>query len=149
MHRYIFSYGDGDYNIKIECNTRVRDANIYETVNFFGDPIQAMDKSSIFANKLVAVIDREKPTSRDLRDVYFFFVHHFPINKAVIQERMNMNLKSFFETLKVYISKTFVGSKIVDANLGVVLDDTQKIRAKKMLLSEIINYIDLQLFELR
>lgn len=147
MHRYIFSYGDGDHNIKIECNTRIREANQYETVNFFGSPLQAMDKSSIFANKLVAVMDRKNPTSRDLRDVHFFFVNHFPINEWVIHERTGMNLQVFFQELKKYISKNFKSSEIVDANLWVVLDQEQKQRAKKNLLEKIGSFIDLQIFE--
>ncbi len=149
MHRYIFSYGNGEHNIKIECNTRIRKANTYETSIFFGDPIQVMDRSSMFANKLVAVIDRDKPTSRDLRDIHFFFTHHFPINKEVIEERMTMDMQTFFTALKHYILQTFISAKVVDANLWVVLNDTQKSRAKKSLIPEIINYIDLQLFELR
>lgn len=148
MHRYIYSYGAWEHNIKVECNTRVRKANKYETINFFGSPIQAMDTSSMFANKLVALIDRDKPTSRDLRDIHFFFSQKFPINDAIIHERMDMDSVRFFEKLKTYISENYKSKHVVDANLGIVLSSKQKAWAKKSLITEVINRLDFLIFEL-
>jgi hypothetical protein len=70
---FLVSYGDQDMNIKIEINTRIWKANTYEIINFFGASILAMEKSTIFANKLVAVTDRAQIANRDIYDVYFFF----------------------------------------------------------------------------
>lgn len=149
MHRYILSYGEADHNIKIELNARIRKANTYETVNFFGTAIQAMEKSTIFANKLVAIIDRSNPTSRDLRDVHFFFRNHFPINEEVISERTGLEPKQFFLKLKSYIQTHFPNKYLIDANLGMVLNDSQKSWVRKSLLAEIVSYIDLMVFELQ
>jgi predicted nucleotidyltransferase component of viral defense system len=43
------------------------------------------DKSTIFANKLVALTERN--TNRDIYDVFFFIQQNFDINEDVILER--------------------------------------------------------------
>lgn len=43
------------------------------------------DRASIFANKLVALTERN--ANRDIYDVYFFFKNYFPINRELIVER--------------------------------------------------------------
>jgi predicted nucleotidyltransferase component of viral defense system len=42
-------------------------------------------KATIFANKLVALLERM--ANRDIYDVYFFFQRLWDINEAVIEER--------------------------------------------------------------
>jgi predicted nucleotidyltransferase component of viral defense system len=79
-------------NIKIEINTRIWIENQYEIVNFFGLDILAQDRSTIFANKLVALTDRNVVVNRDIYDIYFFFRNIFPINEALILERTGKNM---------------------------------------------------------
>jgi domain of unknown function (DUF1814) len=47
--------------------------------------IKVQNKETIFANKLVALLERF--TNRDIYDVYFFFKNFFDINEKVIFER--------------------------------------------------------------
>ncbi|NCO31503.1 nucleotidyl transferase AbiEii/AbiGii toxin family protein [bacterium] len=47
--------------------------------------MRVQDKSTIFANKLVALIERH--TNRDIYDVYFMFTNIFSINEKIIIER--------------------------------------------------------------
>lgn len=143
MHRYILSYGESDHNIKVEFNAKVWKANTYEIINFFGTPIQAMDKSTIFANKLIALINRREIVARDMRDIYFFFSHHFPINEKVIEERTQQSIKEFRPYAIAYIQKHFTSKNIVDANLGIVLDPKQKAWARKNLIPKILSYMSM------
>ena len=104
MIRYIYSFDDQANNIKIELNNRIRKNNKYELVEFFGQSIKAMDKPSIFANKLVAIMDRDNFASRDLRDIYFFFEHHFAINSELISERTGKTIKEYIYELRDFVS---------------------------------------------
>lgn len=74
-------------------------------VNFFGTSILAMEKSTIFANKLVAVTDRTQLANRDIYDIYFFFKNSFPINEAVILERTGKNLHEYLVFLLEFLEK--------------------------------------------
>ena len=84
-NKLILSYGNDDVNIKIDINRKIWKHNIYEVVDFYGMPIKVQNKATIFANKLVALIERS--TNRDIYDVYFFFKHLFDINEDVVIER--------------------------------------------------------------
>lgn len=90
-------------NIKFEANARIWKANRYETISFFGTPILAMEKSTIFANKLVALTDRENFASRDAYDVHFFFRNLFDVNEGVVIERTGKTLKEYYAFLLDYL----------------------------------------------
>ena len=147
MIRYIYSFDDQANNIKIELNNRIRKNNKYELVEFFGQSIKAMDKPSIFANKLVAIMDRDNFASRDLRDIYFFFEHHFAINSDLISERTGKTTKEYIYELHDFVSWLST-NHIIDANLGIVLNHKQKDRAKTKLKNWVLGYLNILLFEL-
>jgi predicted nucleotidyltransferase component of viral defense system len=111
---FLLSYGESDMNIKIEINTRIWKANTYELVNFFGMEILAQDRSTIFANKLVAITDRSLLANRDLYDVYFFFKNLFPLNEAVILERTGKNAKEYLAYLLDFLEKKSGGKNILE-----------------------------------
>ena len=147
--RYKLSYGEKDLNVKVELNTRIRKNNKYEIINFRGISIRAMEKSTIFANKLFAFINRQEMVMRDLRDIHFFFQKGFPINEEVILERLKIKdikgiktFKDFIKYLRNILSKDIKPTHIVDANLGIVLSDTQKQRARTQLIPRTIAYLD-------
>ena len=74
----ILSYGEKDINIKVDISRKVWKQNEYEIVNFYGTDIRVQTRPTIFANKLMALLERS--TNRDIYDVWFFFVHLFDIN---------------------------------------------------------------------
>jgi len=84
-NKIILSYWEYDINIKIDVNRTIWENNIYEFVNFYWTTIKVQNKSTIFANKLVALIERH--TNRDIYDVFFFFQNMFDINDKIIFER--------------------------------------------------------------
>ena len=141
MYRMVLSYDVQGMNIKIELNNRVRKNNIYEIINFHGLSIRAMDKSSIFANKLVALTDRKNLTSRDLWDIHFFFDHSYKINEKIIEERTWKSSKEYIKFLYRFIEKNFNTKNIVDANLWVVLDDKQKAWVKQHLKQKVLWFL--------
>lgn len=132
---FLISYWEMEMNIKIEMNKRIRTANKYETINFFGVDVKVMEKSTIFANKLVALTDRNKVANRDFYDIYFFFRNWFSINESVITERTWKSLLEYLQYLLEFIWKT--DTKNILHWLGEVLDDKQKLWVKNDLINQL------------
>jgi predicted nucleotidyltransferase component of viral defense system len=99
---------------------------------------------TMFANKLVALIDRwEKSNSiagRDLYDIHHFFMQGFSYNKNVIIERRNKDLISFFQELVVFIEER-INQTIINQDINSLLlpDKFQKIR--KVLKKETLMFL--------
>jgi predicted nucleotidyltransferase component of viral defense system len=101
-----------DHNtLKIDINFPPPKANIYEPIRLvdIGRVVICQNVSTMFANKLVAIIDRfERNNSiagRDIYDTHHFFMNGYDYNKEVIIERTGLNLIDFFEKLSDFISE--------------------------------------------
>ncbi len=134
-NKLILSYWDIDMNIKIDINRNIWKSNKYEIVNFYWTDIRVQDKSTIFANKLVALLERN--TNRDIYDVYFFFQNMFDINEDIILERTQDNLKSLLILIEKKLNSLAKNYKILDW-LWEVLTEKQKIFVKEKLLQDLI-----------
>ena len=66
-----------------------------------------MDPDCLFANKLVALTQRNRIASRDLYDIHFFFKQGFAINEALIKERTGKSLSIYLKELLLFIPKNF------------------------------------------
>jgi predicted nucleotidyltransferase component of viral defense system len=106
------SYGKEETKIKIDVNRKIWKANTYEEVSFFGQLIRVQTKETIFANKLVALLERM--ANRDMYDVCFFFQQIWEINKAVIQERTGKNLKEVCQLIKEKLISLPSDYKVLD-----------------------------------
>jgi predicted nucleotidyltransferase component of viral defense system len=140
-NKMVLSYGESDINIKIDINRHIRKNNTYQRVNFYGTDIRVQDKASIFANKLVALTERN--TNRDIYDVYFFYKQMFDINEAIIQERTGKTIKELLKQIKQKLEKLPTKYKILDG-LGELLDEKQKHFVKNHLLQDLMSIIELQ-----
>lgn len=132
---FLLSYWDMEMNIKIEMNKRIRNSNKYDTINFFWIDIKVMEKSTIFANKLVALTDRNKVANRDFYDIYFFLKNWFDINESVILERTWKSLKQYLEYLMEFIWNTNTNNIL--QWLWEVLDNKQKTWVKNNLINQL------------
>ena len=103
----------------------------------------AQEKSTIFANKLVAVTNRKQIVNRDLYDIYFFFKNMFPINEGVILERTGKSLKQYLVYLLKFL-ETNISKKSLLEGLGEVLDNKQKAFVKEKLLDELYGILRFQ-----
>lgn len=138
-NKIILSYWEDDINIKIDINRNVWENNNYEFVDFYWTTIKIQDKPTIFANKLVAFIQRH--TNRDIYDMYFFFNKMFKINEKLIVERTWNTKKELFLKIKNKLSKLPKNYKILDW-LWEVLDNKQKNFVKNDLIKELLGIID-------
>lgn len=138
----ILSYWKDDDNIKIDLNRNIRKNNEYEIVNFFWIDIKVQKKSTIFANKLVALIERN--TNRDIYDIWFFMKNHWEINEKIIFERTWKTKHKLFEDIVKKIQNLPKNYKILDG-LWEVLNPKQKAFVKEKMINELIWKIEFEL----
>lgn len=130
------SYWETDMNIKIDINRTIWKNNSYEILNFYWTDILTQDKWTIFANKLVALTERN--TNRDIYDVYFFFKNNFDINDEVILERTWWTRKKLFSKIITKLEKLGENYKILDWLWEVLKDEKHKSFVKNKLIKELI-----------
>lgn len=86
-------------------------ANIYQTMYLseIDRYARCQTKETMFANKLVAVLDRfEKHKTiagRDIYDIHYFFTQGFSYTKEVITERRHIPVKKYLQELVLFIEK--------------------------------------------
>lgn len=135
LHRWIFSYDEFAPNIKIELNKRIWKNNEYERVDFLWNSMNVMQKSSIFANKLVACYERTE--NRDLYDIYFFLQNNYNFNGKIISERTGLSSQDFLKNLIDSIPKRYNKSHILH-KLWEVVNQKQKYWIKENLINQVV-----------
>ncbi|MBI2415296.1 MAG: nucleotidyl transferase AbiEii/AbiGii toxin family protein [Candidatus Kerfeldbacteria bacterium] len=124
--------------IKLEASFPPPVSNIYEPVRFvdIDRTIPAQTVETMFANKLVAVLDRwEKNHSlagRDIYDIHYFFLHGQHYLPAIIKERRNTTVRQFLQELILFIEK-HVTTTTVQQDLNALLSPEQFQRIYKTL----------------
>ena len=136
------SYWEQEVNIKIDINRKIWKNNNYEIINFYWIDLKVQDKGSIFANKLVALTERN--TNRDIYDVNFFFEKGFDINDDIIIERTWKSKKELFKKIIDKLEKLWKNYKILDW-LWDVLNEKQKQYIKVNLILDLINKLKFNL----
>jgi predicted nucleotidyltransferase component of viral defense system len=131
----VISYETKLQNIKIEVNRRGFGSK-FELKTLLGISMLVMVPEDMFANKLMAMMERIGKTSRDIYDVWYFLKNNWPINKEIVEKRAGV---SFEEALQKCIEQV---EKIEDRNLlvglGEALTEPQKDWARAKLKSETI-----------
>lgn len=121
--------------IKIDATRPPPRNNKYEAVELkeIDRIIMCQTVETMFANKLVALIDRyEKNDSiagRDIYDIHHFFMNGFSYDKEVIKERRGIEVKNFFIELKKFVEAK-ITQTIIEQDLNTLLpyDKFKKIR---------------------
>lgn len=113
--------------LKLSVSDDVCDSNVYKPYKFdlIDRTLICQDLPTMFANKLVAPIDRFKRkkiiAARDIFDIHEFFISDYPINYAVIKERTGLEFKEYLKKLIAFIDK-HVTEKTIDQDLNYLLD---------------------------
>ncbi|HEY4495526.1 MAG TPA: nucleotidyl transferase AbiEii/AbiGii toxin family protein [Patescibacteria group bacterium] len=140
--------------IKIDITMPPPKSNIYEIKEFreIDRIIPCQTIETMFANKLVAVIDRfEKNHSiagRDIYDIHHFFLQGFHYHKPVILERRKQALPDFFRELIAFIEKR-VTDTIVSQDLNMLLSPAVFQRIRKILTRETLMFLNDELARLQ
>lgn len=123
--------GAGRNTIKIDVTFPPPRANEYRAEHFreIDRVITCQTKETMFANKLVAFIERfevrEQIAGRDLYDVHHFFLKGFRYTKEVIQERREITaIVPFFSELTKFIEQ-HITQTIIDQDINMLLPPAQ------------------------
>ncbi len=131
----VMNYDAFERNLKIEISNR-EFPDSYEIKNYLGIPMNVMIKADMFAHKLCALLDRKIFTNRDIFDIYYFMNQKTPVNKFIVEKRMN---REFREYLDLCIAKVeSINSKTLLNGLGELVDIGLKEFVKTGLKSETI-----------
>ena len=129
----------GASNIRIESNQ-------YK-VQYFPEIDRLINSQTIetmFANKLVAVMDRyahhQTIAGRDIYDIHHFFVQGYAYHGAVIRERTGMEPKEYFGNLIDFI-KEHVTQTIINEDLNSLLPNRQFQQVRKILIPETLSIL--------
>jgi predicted nucleotidyltransferase component of viral defense system len=140
--------------IKIDITFPVPKSNKYEPIKLkdIERIVVCQDISTMFANKLVAVIDRYQKNKslagRDIYDIHHFFLNAYNYNEDVIVERTNLNLLDFFNKLLLFINKHFT-TTILDQDLNFLLPYNHFKKLRKTLKLETEMFIKEEIKRLR
>lgn len=154
--QYFLKYpaAEGQRNtLKIDVLFPAPLANQYETLRIkeIDRVWQCQTIETMFANKLVAVIDRYEKTKsiagRDIYDIHHWLLKGYHFNEAVIEERRLVSakiyLKQLLEFIDAKVTETIINQ---DINMLIPAPEFQKIRKvlkteTLMLLKDRLNFI--------
>lgn len=132
---FSLSYEPGEYQVKIEINTRETGSR-YEMKSYFGMPMLVATKESMFAGKLVALTQRKEFVSRDLYDAHFFLVQRWDIDIDVLDAYGVKSLKEYLERCIAFVDT--IPDNTLLAGLGELIDEKDKIFVKSQLKSDTV-----------
>jgi hypothetical protein len=124
--------------MKVEISNRLFE-NHYELKNLLGINVKVMVLPDMFAHKLCALPDRSELTNRDIFDTFFFMQRRTPINKKIVESRMNMPLTEYIQKCIESLEKT--SSKGMLNGLGELMDEATKKFVRTKLRAETIDLL--------
>jgi len=133
--------------LKIDITFPAPSANVYEPIqlNDIGRVLVCQNSSTMFANKLVAVVDRfERNNSiagRDIYDIHHFFLNGYKYNSEVITERTGLTVIDYFKKLRAFID-SHITETLLSQDLNVLIPYERFNRYRKILKSETLMFLD-------
>lgn len=136
----VLDYGANERNLKVEISNRIYPDN-YEVKNYLGIPVKVMVKPDMFTHKLCALLDRKQLTNRDIFDIYFYMKERTPINKKIIEIRMNKEPEEYLDLCISRIKKLNATSLL--NGLGELLDPKLKTFVRNKLKTEVLQLLSM------
>jgi len=134
----VLNYGIGERKLKVEISKR-NFGDRYEIKNFLGIWMKVMTEPDMFAHKLCALTDRAATANRDIFDCWFFLNRRTPINRTIVESRMNVSLENHIQTCIELLEKK--SDKGLLNGLGELMDDETKKFVKTKLRTETISLL--------
>ncbi|MFH1170785.1 MAG: nucleotidyl transferase AbiEii/AbiGii toxin family protein [Candidatus Vogelbacteria bacterium] len=147
--QYFLRYGGNDLArkiLKIDVSFPLFPISKYTPMRFLEiDRILiCQTKETMFAHKLIAVMDRFKKTGtiagRDIYDTHHFFMNGFEYDTDIIERKTGMKTKEFFSNLADFIEKE-VTEKIISEDLNSLLPHDTFVAVRKILKREVLGLI--------
>jgi predicted nucleotidyltransferase component of viral defense system len=134
----VLDYGTGERKLKVEISSRQWN-NRYEIKNLLGINMQVMVASDMFAHKLCAMLDRGEVTNRDIFDSWFFMQKRTPINKDIVETRMEMPLVDYIQKCIEHLES--MSDRGMLNGLGELMDEDMKKFVRSKLRTETISLL--------
>lgn len=132
--------------VKVSVNSKIVTANQYKA-QYLPDIDRLMNCQTIetmFANKLVAVLDRYTLhgtlAGRDIYDIHHFFVKGYVYSSSVITERTGLSPQEYFKQLTDFITQK-VSQRTIDEDLNTLLPADQFQQIRKILIPETLAFL--------
>ena len=136
----VLDYGAGERKLKVEISNRHYD-NHYEWRNLLGLTIRVMTETEKIAHKLCALLDRTETTNRDIFDCWFFLNRRTPINRQIVETRMETSLENYLQ--RCIDSLQQMPNRSMLNGLGELTDSQTKTFVRNKLLPETIQLMQL------
>lgn len=147
--QYFLKYPSDEHarnTIKVDVLFPPPHENQYEPVYLseIDRTMMCQTQETMFANKLVAVIDRFEKTGaiagRDIYDIHAFFLQGFRYRPEIIQERRGTSAVAFFKQLIAFIDER-VTLTIITQDLSTLLESKEFQNARKFLKTETLRFL--------
>ena len=133
--------------LKVSASNISVAANEYK-VQYFPEIDRLINSQTIvtmFANKLVAVMDRyaqhQTIAGRDIYDIHHFFVQGYSYRAAVIRERTGLEPGQYFAELAAFMKK-HVTQTTINEDLNSLLPNQQFQQVRKILIPETLSLLE-------
>ena len=136
----VLDYGTNERKLKVEVSNRIFE-NRYEIKNFLGINMKVLVQEDMFAHKLCALLDRNVITNRDVFDCWFFMQKQTPVNKSIVEYRMEMSFTEYLQ--KCIVSLESLSEKGLLQGMGELMDNKMKIFVRTKMRSEVIGLLKL------
>jgi len=134
----VLDYGFNERKLKVEISNRLFD-NRYEIKNLLGINIKVMVQEDMFAHKLCALLDRNVITNRDIFDCWFFMQNQTPVNKSIVESRMEMPLTDYLQKCIEHLE--CLSDKGLLQGMGELMDNKMKKNIQMKMRTEVIELL--------
>lgn len=134
----VLDYGKGERKLKVEISKRDFEDH-YEIKNLLGINMNVMTTPDMFAHKLCALLDRPAIANRDIFDNWFFMDRQTPVNKDIIEARMEMPFSGYLQ--KCIDNLKEMPDKGLLHGLGELMEPEMKKFVRKKLKDETISLL--------
>jgi predicted nucleotidyltransferase component of viral defense system len=136
----VLDYGSGERKLKVEISNRIFDDR-YEIRALIGIEVRVMAAEDMFAHKLCALLDRGTLANRDIFDCWFFMNRRTPVNRPIVESRMDLSLEEYLQRCIARISRP--SRRGLLDGLGELLDPDMKKFVKNELKQEVLRLFEL------
>jgi len=134
-HLIVLDYGIGERKLKVEISNR-KFEDKYEIRNLLGINMKIMIGPDMFAHKLCTLLDRSSITGRDIFDCWFFMKNQTPLNKDIVETRMNIPFADYIRKCIGLVES--VNERSLLHGVGELMNDDIKKFVRKNLKTETI-----------
>lgn len=136
---FLLSYGEEDYNIKIEVSTREKIPNIenhFDLREYLGISMLVAKKPYLFASKLAALTLRKETAVRDIYDIWYFAENSWDIDREVLKAWTEKELKEYLGDCILFIEK--IKDNQMLKGIGELVKEEEKKWIKNELKKEVV-----------